>query len=92
MEIIKTIAEYNILHDIIKNIGGSTETKINLQDLEQDLYLELIEKGDGKLEYLYETGQLEYYLTRIVLNNIRSKTSRYYYRYKLHEKYEKDEE
>lgn len=80
-EIIERITKENILHDIIQNIGY-TETKINLQDLEQDLYLELLEREDDLIQNLYTHNQLKYYLTRIVLNNIRSKNSRYFYKYK----------
>jgi hypothetical protein len=41
-----------------------------------------MEKGEDMLNGIYERGQINYYLTRIVLNNINSKTSRFYYTYK----------
>lgn len=80
-EVIACIAENDILKDIIRNIGF-TENKTNLQDLEQDIYLELLERDDDLLPNLYKANQLKYYLSRIVINNIRSKNSRYFYRYK----------
>lgn len=80
MNLIEKIAKEGTLRDIINNIGKS-EQKFNLDDLEQDLYIELIEKQD-KLAEIEKKGQLKFYLTRIVQNNINSKTSRYYYNYK----------
>lgn len=72
------------LNEIITNIGKDEE-KENLKDLKQDLLLQLIEKEDYVRE-LIESNKLKFYLTRIVLNNIRSNTSRYYYKYKIEEK------
>lgn len=53
-----------------------------MNDLEQDIYVELLEKDDDVIETLYNKNQLNYYLTRMVINNINSKTSRYFYKYK----------
>lgn len=80
-EVIQYLAQHNILMDIIKNIGY-LEDEDNLKDLHQDLMLELLERNDDLLVKLYNANQLKYYLTRIVINNIRSKNSRYYYKYK----------
>lgn len=84
-DIITYIAEHEILTDIISNVGYK-ETKINLQDLEQDIFLELLERNDNLLVELFNANELEYYLTRIVINNIRSKNSKYYYKYKKDDK------
>ena len=84
IKIIEEIAKTGLLRDIIKNIGF-TEQKCNLKDLEQDLYVDLLEEPPNNLKELYNNGQLKYYLTRLVLNNIRSKTSQYYYKYKKDE-------
>lgn len=79
--VIKKIAESNLLSDIIKNVAKDSND-VDLADLEQDLYVELLEKDEDLIDYLYENNQLNYFLTRMVTNNIHSKTSRYYYRYK----------
>lgn len=80
-DIIEYIYKNKILSNIIKNVGYK-ENKINLQDLEQDLYLELLNLKDDILVKLYESNNLNYYLSRLVVNNIVSKNSRYYYKYK----------
>ena len=79
--IINSICKSNTLKTIIANIAKDS-TDDDLQDLEQDIYLELLTKDEETIENLFYSGQLNYYLTRMVINNINSKTSRYYYRYK----------
>lgn len=82
MNVIEYIAKTNMLKTIIATVGKN-EQKHNLQDLEQDIYVYLLEnKTNEELEEMYNKKELNFYLTRIVMNNINSKTSRYYYIYK----------
>ena len=55
------------------------------EDLAQDIYLTLLEKDQQFLKELNEKKQLIYYITKIITNNVRSKTSPYYYKYKRYE-------
>lgn len=80
-DVIRMIAEKNMLRDIITNVAKNNKDE-DLKDLEQDLYLELMEKDDELIDFLYNNDQLNYYMTRMVMNNINSKTSRFYYIYK----------
>ena len=82
-DIIAEIAETNLLRTIINNVAKNSKDE-DLKDLEQDLYLELLEKDEELIEYLYENDQLNFFLTKMVTNNINSKTSRFYYNYKKH--------
>lgn len=82
-EIIEYIARSKLLNNIITQIGKG-EDPDNLKDLEQDLYIELLQKDNKLLSELYDKKQLNYYLCRAVINNIKSKNSRYYYIYKKH--------
>jgi hypothetical protein len=82
MNVIEYIAKTNMLKNIIATVGKN-EQKHNLQDLEQDIYICLLgNKTNEELEEMYNKKELNFYLTRIVMNNINSKTSRYYYTYK----------
>lgn len=75
-DIINEIANNKVVEDIIFNI-----THTYIDDLAQDTYLTLLEKEDNLITQLYKDNQLNYYITRIILNNIRSTTSPYYYTY-----------
>ena len=79
-KIIKKLAEEKTIETIINNIAKTNDD--TLQDLAQMLYLDLLEKKDETIITLYEEKKLQYFLTRMVINSINSKTSRYYYLYK----------
>ena len=79
--VIANIAKSKVLSDIIHNVAKDNNDQ-DLKDLEQDLYIELLEKDDELIEYMFENNQLNYFLTKMVVNNINSKTSRFYYTYR----------
>lgn len=80
MNIIEKIAKDKIIEQIIRNVTKNHSEDYN--DLAQDLYSVLLEKDCDLIEEIYEKGQLNYYITRLVINNINSKTSRFYYTYR----------
>ena len=86
-KIIYNICKSGQLKSIIQNITKNSEDE-DYKDLEQDIYMELLEKPENVLESIYNRGQISYYLTRIVMNNIKSKTSRFYYKYKKNKRVE----
>lgn len=76
--IVKQIAESQALHKIIMKItdnGNSSPDPTTLDDLEQDLYLSLLE--DTKVPNIWKRGEMNFYLARMVLNNIVSTQSPY---------------
>ena len=79
--IVQKIANDNIVVSIINNVTKNSNDE-DYKDLIQDIYLTLLEKDEEWLRGIYERGQIGYYITRIVTNNINSKTSRFYYLYK----------
>lgn len=86
-KVVELIVKDKILDQIINNIAKDAKDE-DLNDLKQDIYLELLEKNEDWLYGIYERGQMNYYLTRIVLNNINSKTSPFYYRYRKYKRQE----
>lgn len=80
-EIINKLAKEGKVREAINNIAKDSNDT-DLFDLEQDTYIQLLDKDDEIIEKLYENGQLMWYVTRILMNNINSKTSPFYYRYK----------
>lgn len=77
-QIVKEIAESQALHKIIMKItdnGNSSQDPSTLDDLEQDLFLSLLE--DPKVPTIWKRGEMNYYLARMVLNNIISTQSPY---------------
>lgn len=52
-----------------------------VEDLAQDLYISLLDKDEQFIIDLYNKKQLEFYIRRMITNNIFSKTSQYYMKY-----------
>lgn len=78
--IIDEISKDKIVEEIVYNIGDRGDE--DLKDLIQDIYINLLEKEDSLIETLYNTNQLKFYIIRMVVNNIHSKNSPYYTKYK----------
>ena len=81
---IHEIAEKHIVEKMINKIANASDVRLGfLHDLAQDIYLILLEQQQ-RIEAMPTTEQL-LYIQRVVFNNLKSKTSRYYYNYKRHE-------
>ena len=78
--IIDEISKNKIVEEIVHNIGDRGDEDI--KDLAQDIYINLLEKEDSLIENLYSTNQLKFYIVKMVVNNIHSKNSPYYTKYK----------
>lgn len=84
MTTIEKIAKERLVEDIIAIMRiTKRESRFDLDDLTQDIYISLIEKGEEFLSDLYSRRkELEYFIMRMVANNINSRTSPYYFKYK----------
>jgi hypothetical protein len=76
---IREIAENKIVEKLINKISP---TAIAKEDLVQDIYLSLLTNSE-KVESI-SNDEIKYYITKIILNNIKSVNSPYY---KLYVKY-----
>lgn len=81
-KIIEELAQNKTIETIIQNVVTSDDDTLN--DLSQMLYEDLLMKDDEKIIQLYKSKQLQFFLTRMVLNSVNSKTSRYYYLFARH--------
>ena len=81
-EVIDIIAREHLVERIVTKLLSSSKNPFDCpEDLIQDVYLLLLEKGDKLIVDLYERGELAYYLLRVVRNQLLSKNSSYYYTY-----------
>ena len=82
--LIQEIAEKCIIEKMISKLADASDIKLGfLKDLAQDIYLCLLEQQE-RIEAMTTDEQL-LYIQRMCFNNLKSKTSRYYYNYKRHE-------
>lgn len=78
-KIITEVYEKEIVKEIISNM------KVNLMDaddLEQEIYMILLEYNKNKIIELYNNKQLRYFIIGIIQRQYNSKTSPFYKKYK----------
>ena len=79
--LIQELAERHIVEKMVSKLADANDIKLGfLKDLAQDIYVSLLEQQE-RIENMTSDEQL-LYIQRMVFNNLKSKTSRYYYRYK----------
>lgn len=79
-DVVKAIANKKMVEDIIKNVAGNADD--TLKDLSQEIYIDLLSKDNDKIVEMYVNNQLRYFVTRMVVNNVNSKNSPYYFTYR----------
>lgn len=82
--LISELAEKCIIEKMVSKLADANDIKLGfLKDLSQDIYVSLLEQQE-RIEAMPTEEQL-LYIQRMVFNNLKSKTSRYYYNYKRYE-------
>ena len=84
MEIIDQLAREKRVETMLANIAKKPVSG-TLEDLCQMVYLILLEYDGAKIEDLWENGQINFFIARILLNQYKSSNSPFY---KLFRKYE----
>lgn len=85
-EIMEELFKSGKVREIIENIGKNNNYDNTYEDLEQDIYLSLMQKPEHIITSLYECDELRFYIARMVANNLNSVTSPYYYTYRRYSK------
>ena len=73
---VNIIAKERLVEEIVSNIAKSSDDLLN--DLSQEIYLDLLTKDEDKIVKLYESNQIRFFITKIVINNLHSKNSPYW--------------
>lgn len=77
-DIIEKIAKSKLVERLVKTYGLSTPY---YKDLCQDIYIDLINKKESLIVSLYESNEFEYYIRKMIKNNVNSTTSPFYKNY-----------
>lgn len=75
---IDILARNKVIEKLVKRHNFSSPY---CKDLSQDLYIELLNKDDKLIVGLYERNEIEYYIRKMISNNINSSTSPFYKNY-----------
>lgn len=83
--IIEELAKNKTIELLIQRINGSS-----INDLAQDLYIDLLSKKEEYIKGLFEAGELNFFIVGCIKNNLYSKTSPYFIKYKRMESLSKN--
>lgn len=73
-EIVAILAEERRVETLVENIAHHALTS-DLKDLCQMVYLILLEYDEAKIQDLWNNGQINFFLARIIVNQYRSSNS-----------------
>lgn len=78
-KIVGKMAECRIVEDLILNVTHTSSLDADRGDLAQIIYLALMQTDDSKLEQLETSGEMNFYIVRMIRNQFFSKNSPFYY-------------
>ena len=81
--IVDDLAKRKVIEHIVKKYNNDSPY---IEDLCQDLYLDLLSKDESLIVGLYERNEVEYFIRKMISNNIRSNTSSFYKNYQKYRK------
>lgn len=77
-DVVEQLARGRVVEQMVENIARSSLTP-DLQDLCQMVYVILLEYDPATIMDLHASGDLPFFVARIILNQYRSKNSPFYY-------------
>lgn len=79
MTIVEQLAKDKVVEGIARNLKVPPD---EIDDLAQEVYLILLEYDQGKLRKIYVNNEINYFITKVLMNQYFSKTSKYHYTYR----------
>jgi len=85
-EIISRLGKEKYVEKLIKNyIVHTSDEYYSRRDFEkdfaQDIYIQLYFLAENLLNHLYKSGEIEYFIRKIIKNNLYSKSSKFWQKY-----------
>lgn len=78
-KIVEWLYKDKVVRDILINMGIDDNY---IDDIEQEIYLIILEYSTDKIKLMYEKNQLKYFICGIVWRQYFSSTSPFFYKYK----------
>jgi len=78
MNIVEELAKTRVVETMVENMNINDYP----DDLAQEIYLILLEYDNDKLKDIFDKKQINFFLSRIIMNQVFSKNSPFYYKYK----------
>lgn len=72
VEIVEHLAQAKVVEHLVENITRQSATCADMQDLIQIVYLALLEYDSEKIEDLWQKGQINFFIVRVIINQYRT--------------------
>ena len=77
-EIVGKLAKDKVVETLVQNVTHHSVVRGNLLDLSQIIYFALLQTDPARLEHLASTGQMKFYIVRMIMNQFFSQSSPFY--------------
>lgn len=77
-EIVGELAKGRVVETLVQNVTHHSVLRGNLLDLAQIIYFALLQTDPSRLEHLKVSGQMKYYIVRMIMNQYFSESSPFY--------------
>lgn len=77
-EIVGQLAKERVVETLVQNVTHHSSLQGNLLDLVQIIYFALLQTDPERLEHLASTGQMKFYIVRMIMNQYFSQSSPFY--------------
>ena len=84
-EIIEALARERRVETMVESIAHQP-LSADLKDLSQMVYMVLLEYDESKLQDLWEHNQMNFFLSRVIVNQYRSVNSPFYYTFRKYQR------
>lgn len=81
-KIVEALARSRRVEEFVKKAAHTDNLGADLADLCQEVYMIILSYEGDKIVDLWEHGDMDYFLARIITNQLWSKTSRFHYLYR----------
>lgn len=81
-KIIEDLARRGRVEEFVKKAAHTDVLGADLADLCQETYCIILSYEPEKIVDLWENGDMDFFIARIITNQLWSKTSRYHYKYR----------
>lgn len=78
-DIVTALEKEKVVETMVDNL---LVPEVYRDDLIEETYLILLEYDHDRLQSIYDKGDIRFFTSRIITNQINSKTSPFYYKYK----------
>lgn len=87
-EVVEQLASNHYVEKLVSRYCFTKELRSNpyIDDLSQDIYVELLTKDSKLIVGLYKRNELEYFIRKMIANNLMSNTSHFYVKYRKFQK------